>query len=204
MNIVIGITGNIGVGKTTVSDYLKEKYDFNEYTFAKPLKEIAKIMGFKNHEVYGTQEEKLQINEHWGISGRTFIQKFGTDICRELLPKAIPEMSLGRYGSPWVKLFDIYMSEQIDKNNHSPVVIGDVRFKNEASIIREHNGYIIRIVNQEHKKSESKDKENIIHHHASETEMSNIKADVTIVNDGSVFQLYQKIDMVIKNIIQST
>ena len=59
---LIALTGNINSGKTTVSEYLQNTWGFTEYTFSKPIKEIALIFGFEHHQVYGTQAQKLEIN----------------------------------------------------------------------------------------------------------------------------------------------
>lgn len=184
---LIGITGKAGAGKSTASAYLCNQYDFYNYAFAYPLKEVACVMGFKNCEIRGTQKEKLAINEFWNISGRTFMQKLGTDICRDILPKVIPNMNMGKYNSPWIRLFDIYISEQ-RKKTHVPTVVDDVRFPDEAAVIRDHGGYIIRVVKPEIKKRKA------YQMHASETEMNKIVPDYTIINDGTLAQLEDKID----------
>ena len=90
MPLIIGIAGKIGVGKTTTSDYLAQKYSFYEYSFAEPIKKIGLIFGFESHQLYGTQSQKMEVNEHWGVSARHFLQKFGTDICRDSIPQLFP------------------------------------------------------------------------------------------------------------------
>lgn len=102
---VIGFAGAIGSGKSTASSILVE-HGFTEYSFAKPLKEIAKILGFEHYEVYGTQQEKEASSKEWGISGRKFLQIFGTEICRETLPSHFPEMK-----QVWIRLFEKFVRE---------------------------------------------------------------------------------------------
>ena len=84
--MIIGISGEIGCGKTTVCKYLKNEHQFIEYNFANPLKQIGTILGFSDKELYGTQQDKLLINPLWGVSGREFMQKFGTEVVRDTLP----------------------------------------------------------------------------------------------------------------------
>jgi hypothetical protein len=185
--VILGFTGHIGSGKSTASEYLVNQYDFEKYAFALPIKNVAIAMGFSHRELYGTQEEKLSINEYWNVSGRTFMQKFGTEIGRAVLPKIIPDMNFGKYNSPWIRLFEIYVAEKNKDKTVESIVVEDVRFNNEAKVIREHGGYIIRIIRPD-------DHYSIYKNHASETEMDGITADFTIINDGSLRQLEDKID----------
>jgi hypothetical protein len=191
--LVIGITGKIGSGKTTISDYLKIKYQYRPYSFADPIKNMAKAFGFKQHELFGTQEQKLEINEHWGVSGRYFLQKLGTDIFRDIVPKIIPNLNLGESKSPWIRAFEIHMLEQKEKTN---IVIGDVRFVNEAESIQKLGGYIIKISDGSLKKDDG----SVYTKHASEIEMVNIHEDFLIYNVGTLNELYIKIDDILKSL----
>jgi hypothetical protein len=186
--IIIGITGKINSGKTTISNYLEEEYEFKQYSFADPIKNMAISFGFRHHEVFGTQEQKLEINKHWGISGRHFLQKLGTDIFRDIVPKVIPDLNLGASGSPWIRAFEIHMLEQ---NKKKDIVIGDVRFVNEAESIQKLGGCIIKICDSSLKKDDGTSK------HASETEMDNIHGNFVIYNTGTLDELYCKIDSIL-------
>ena len=76
---------------------LRVLMDYKPLTQPVPVERLnitsTERMGFTDVELYGSQKEKETINEFWGISGRTFMQKFGTEICRVELPKAIPNMN---------------------------------------------------------------------------------------------------------------
>ena len=100
---LIALTGSMNSGKTTISNYLTHTYGFTEYAFANPIKDIGLTLGFEKHQMYGTQKQKLEINQYLNISGREFLQKFGTEIGRNLLPQIIPSMQLGE--SIWIRLF---------------------------------------------------------------------------------------------------
>ena len=175
---LIALTGSIASGKSTVSDYLENIYGFTEYAFAKPLKEIGLAMGFEQHQLYGTQAQKLEINEYWNISAREFLQKFGTDICRNLLHHVLPSMEFGESKSPWVRLFEIYIDKLTKEYPNGCIVVSDLRFLDEAVAIKKLGGYIVRI----ERTSNVADTE--LYKHSSETEMSQIKADFTIYNTG--------------------
>jgi dephospho-CoA kinase len=171
-NILIGLTGKAGSGKSISANFLKRVFDMKEYVMADPLKKIGMIIGFSENEMYGTQEQKLEINTFWGISGRQFMQKFGTEICRDLVPEIIPQMS-----KIWIKLLEKFLSENTDKN----LIVSDVRFIDEVEAIRNNGGKIIEIVRPP------------IPHDEHLSENLKFNADFTVVNDGKIEELFTKL-----------
>jgi dephospho-CoA kinase len=190
-NMLIGIKGKMGAGKTTSSSILKKNYQCIEYAMAQPIKEIAKILGFTETELYGTQCQKLKPNAYWGVSAREFLQKFGTDICRDYLPTKIPQMN-----NPWIRCFEIFC-----KQNHSEnIIVSDIRFLDEANAIKKCGGIIIEIYKTPKGKNACEnvsDFETGEFHdpefHASETEMDQIKVDYIIKNDQSLEFLQEEL-----------
>ncbi len=173
--VCVGLIGQIGVGKTTTANYLKDKYNYESYAFSAPLKKACEALGFKHHELYGTQEQKMEVNEIWGVTGRKFMQIFGTEICREKLPELLHDNQIDishikleqhkqkphkqKQHKPeneaiWVKLFNKYISENLEKN----IVVEDVRFADEALAIKQNGGLLIQIYRHEnpHKQSNHK------------------------------------------------
>ena len=133
---LIGLCGRIGAGKSTLAKLLSD--DFDVYVLAHPLKQIGKILGFEEHQLWGNQEQKLERNSFWGISGREFLQKLGTDIFRDLLPQKIPNMQI-KHGI-WIDLFVKAWNESTRN-----MIVEDVRFEDEVKVIQELGGTVIWI-----------------------------------------------------------
>ncbi len=172
--MIIAFIGDIGSGKSTCGKIIEELVNsadsggFEHYSFAGPLKQIAEIFGFEKSEIYGTQEQKIQVNEFWGVSGRIFLEKLGTDIFREQLSRVLPTMTADY--SIWIKLFQKHIKTR--KSSH--FVVDDCRFVEEAAFIKENGGYIIRVVNNNNTKPQSS--------HVSAVEHKKIRPDFVIDN----------------------
>ena len=180
--MIIGITGHIGSGKTTLANFLHEK-GFVEVSFADAIKQIGLILGFSHDEMYGTQEQKLSINSDYQISGRQFLQKFGTDIGRNLVAD-ITGMKF-KYNI-WIDVCMKKCRELLSKGEN--VVISDIRFVDEAKAVKELGGIIIALSREGESHST----------HESELEIGKIKADYTFSNLGKE-QLFTKVDELLRS-----
>ena len=181
--ILIGLKGQIGAGKTTAADLLVRQFELKEYAFAEPIKQMALLLGFTRNELYGTQDQKLIPNAQWGISGRCFLQRFGTEVCGSFLPTQIPEMK-----NIWIRMFEYFI---LNNRDGKGVVVGDVRFLSESLAIRRKGGIIIEIVRATGMDTSG------CSNHRSETEQSQIDADYTIENTGTLDDLLQQLNAVI-------
>ena len=215
--LLIVFIGDIGGGKSTATDILV-KYGFKNLAFADPLKQFALSIGFTYKQIYGNQSDKQEINKIWNISGREFLQKFGTEICRNILPKTIPTMNLQNQ-SLWVGA----MEQQIQQNDY--VVISDCRFPDEAALCQKYNSILIRLKrskcpttisgqsnksntsntsnqsnqsNQSNISNQSKSPTYNEQAHLSEQFHKKIKANYTIINNGSIKDLENTILAIIK------
>jgi hypothetical protein len=184
--MLIGITGKIGSGKSTVADYLVQNYNFTEYALANPIKKIGEIFGFDKEQLYGTQEQKLEIHPYWNTNARTFMQKIGTDLFRDKLNEVFPGFC--KSSSIWIDIFKMHYTKH--KGN---IVISDIRFEDEAEAIKSLGGILIRV------EREYKNNDECISH-KSEKEMSNIKVDYPINNQAGKNELYEKLDELIKKL----
>jgi len=184
--MLLGINGEIGCGKSTAVDYISKQYGFREYMFAKPLKDIAVTLGFEQEQVFGTQAQKLEINKFWGISGRRFMQVFGSEICRDYMPRMLPDMQLNG-ATIWARLFEKYLLE----NPHCNIAVSDVRFPDECEVIKKHKGIVIRI-----ERSTVKDQP----YHLHQSEMQKICPNIVVYNNGSIDDLHRKLDLLMHRV----
>lgn len=125
---IIGLSGKIGAGKTTFSNYLQTKYEGLEpHSFAENIRQMMAI--FINRPVdrlrSATDKETMTC---MGKTVGVLLQELGTEVGRKVNPDA------------WVlSLFEYYDRET------SYWIIDDVRFPNEADFIKKMGGCVIRL-----------------------------------------------------------
>jgi hypothetical protein len=177
------IAGEAGHGKSTTSEWFVQN-DLKEESFAGPLKRFAIDIGFEHHQVYGTQEQKEEINAEWNISFRTFAQGFGTGMMRDLLKTVIPQMNLNNRNF-WARVMEIKMKK------HKKLVISDGRFPDEAQLVLDYAGRIIKV-----KTTRDLGKQKCTGEyakHSSETSINQIKPHFIIMNDGTIEDLHKMV-----------
>lgn len=127
--ILIGLTGKARSGKDTVAAYLEERYNTHTLSFAAPIKAMTcELLDITLSELEKCKDEKFS---SIGCSPRRVMQTLGTDWGRAIFGNDI-----------WIKM----LQHQIDDTPpHIPLVISDVRFENEAEMIREQGGVIWHI-----------------------------------------------------------
>jgi len=177
---LIGLTGCMGSGKSTVAAYLQTQ-GYVELSFAEPIKQIGLIFGFSRASMYGSQAEKAELHPVWGVSGRTFMQKFGTELGRDLLPSVLPSMS-----QPWLRLTTIKITQ------NPLVVVSDVRFPNEATLIRELGGEIWSLERPSFNVTPTDLHPSALH--TSETQVQSIVSQYQLYNSGTLPYLYKQVD----------
>lgn len=170
---IIAFTGKRGHGKTTAAEALMAK-GYQHINFADTLRQVV-------HLVYGVTYEEMTDPvlketplDRWPFkSPRELLQYVGTDMFRAYLPQT------------WTKCFERNIS------GYSHVVCSDLRFPNEEDCLRDLEKVedddnaivVVRVVDPK------KTRTDVASQHASETEIDKIKADVTIVNDGTIADL---------------
>jgi hypothetical protein len=142
---IIGITGRKGSGKSTFAKELGKSFAFHvPLAFADPIRSIAlAVFGSE----YKTQESKALVDAFWQerlgdewSTGRAILQRLGTDVFRNGINKNIWLWAMER------RL--MALMARVHANHPLPLVtVDDVRFANEAEMIRNLGGRIIRMVN---------------------------------------------------------
>jgi hypothetical protein len=152
---VIGITGIMYAGKTTVGKMLSLKvygHESHIFPFGASLKRRAYELGWD-----GVKDEK----------GRRLLQLLGTEICRQCIDP-----------NYWVVAWQNDNLHYIRDRKLDWVFIDDVRFLNEAKMVKDMGGHMIRIIPRGDYKADTTG----IIGHPSEEEQQNIEVDFTINN----------------------
>ena len=128
--MIIGLCGHKRAGKNLAARFFikHSKINFIERSFAYNLKKIASILTGLD-----CQSEKFKdlFLEEWGMTGRKFLQKLGTDAIRKKFHK-----------KTWIlSLFHKY-----EESNHADWIITDVRSYNEIEEIKKHGGIIVKVL----------------------------------------------------------
>lgn len=133
--VVIGLLGRAGSGKSTSAMYLENKYGAKRYSFAAPVKELAKrLWDFSDEQLYGTQEQKEAIDPRWGISPRTAMIRLG-DEARNVVDNLI-----------WVNA----CFNKILRDAPKIAVIEDTRYPNEVAAIKLHTQFDGKVIKLEY------------------------------------------------------
>lgn len=171
---VIGLTGYARSGKDTLGEYISTAFGFKRIGFADAVKDalyaLNPIIGFDS--LGEDRVEDIVEDTSWEAAKgtreiRELLQRMGTEAGREI-----------HGGRCWI---DIAKRKALAETK---VVFTDVRFDNEAEMIRnELGGTVIRIERPGIEPANS---------HASEKKISENLIDLTIINDGSINDLCEK------------
>lgn len=208
---IIGIIGFINSGKDTAAKYLVDVHGYKRDSFASALKDaVSVIFGWNRELLEGTTRESREwrdtVDEWWAtrlkiphLTPRWVLQYWGTEVCRK-----------GFHDDIWIASLENRLRQHRTEN----VVISDVRFPNEIRAIRNAGGKLIRVKRgpepdwYEDAKNMNQGEINMnwsvsmvrmknLGIHDSETAWIGSKFDALIENDGTVEELFDKIDSVI-------
>ncbi len=176
--VLIGLTGPMGGGKSTVASHLVREHGFMEYSFAAPLKDmICSMLGITEVKLEELKRSELPIlperNGQQFPTMRRALQTIGTEWGRQHIH---PEL--------WLALADLRIAAMGEWLHTDRIVISDVRFENEAEFIRQKGGVIIHI----------QPRTRGTNTHASESGLSVASTDCVLPNQGKLAQLYRTTD----------
>jgi hypothetical protein len=175
--LIIAFTGLKGSGKDTAASIIINKCTWLSLVkFADPLKSMIRALmisrGAEYHETYDYIEGDLKEEPNLFLSGittRWAMQSLGTEWGRNLM-----------HDNFWIHAAEDRIKE-LHARNITPV-FSDVRFPNEVDFIRRNNGILIKIIRPGLDQPAT---------HPSEQYIKDIKANITIVNDGTIIELEQ-------------
>ena len=169
---IIGITGAAGSGKDTVADSIvKYSDEFTKCSFAAPIKNMLKAIGLNDAQLNGGWKDV--IDERFGRTPRYMMQTLGTEWGRNAID---PEI--------WVKT--------VFYNLESYVVLSDVRFENEAEMVRG-RGILIHMAGR---------KKIIPNTHGSEVGVEFVDGDLKIYNTGTLSDLFDQVSLRMPEILK--
>jgi hypothetical protein len=191
--MIIGFGHRAQSGKDTCGQYLVDRHGYKRVAFADPLKRAAmQIFGLTEQQCYGSKANKETVDPRWGFTPRYAMQTLGEKL-RVIFGEDV-----------WVKSAEAQiLNTKIDRSmpkgeiaislDHvtysGGVVITDVRYPNEAQMIRSLGGIVVRV--------DRPSLGPLTDAHPSETSMEGFDYDDVILNDGSLEALYAQVDRII-------
>lgn len=174
--MVIGLTGLMNSGKSTVADYLVTHRDFVRLKFAQGLKEMVRALGLSDDEIEGVLKE-IPCDKLNGRTPRYAMQTLGTEWGRTHMGQDF-----------WVNLL-VQKAHRLGFGVN--IVIDDCRFPNEAvAIQRDLQGRVWKLVRGVQPMGVG---------HASEKEQAYVNADTVVYNNGTLDELLEKVEMVLSD-----
>lgn len=182
MTTYIGLVGRARSGKDTVALHLVEKNKYTRVAFADRMRDAVEAM----NPVIRLDVEGLEWTcplavglKMYGWEGlkqyspdvRGYLQRMGTEVGRDMFGEDF-----------WVEQA-LRVAGAYDK-----VVFSDVRYPNEAERIRKEGGVLWRVEREGIEKSDE---------HTSESLVETIKVDAVIKNNGTLDELFTKIDKLV-------
>jgi len=211
--MIIGICGLIGSGKDTIADYLTNFHEFRRESFANSLKDaVAHVFGWDRTMLEGrtksAREWREQVDPWWAnrlgmphLTPRWILQYWGTEVCR-----------VGFHDDMWVASLENRLRKSTDD-----IVITDCRFPNEIKAVKRIGGQVVRVTRgpepawYDDAKSMNKGASRNMNWalskhrieelgiHASETAWVGSKFDAVLDNNGTLDELYNQIEPLLKS-----
>lgn len=200
MKKIIGILGHIGSGKDTAAKFYIETQNYKKISFADALKDVLSVVfSWDRTMLEGTTAQSRNWRNipdlYWStklgfeVTPRKMLQQIGTDLFRNHLSPVI-----------WSSNVELKIL-----NSTSDIVVSDVRFEEEYNKLKELGAVFIRIDKETLPEWEpialrailgSVDDIRLLKEmgiHESEWKWMNFTVDYTIVNDGSIADLRNKL-----------
>lgn len=192
MTKLVGIGGRLAAGKDAVADHLVEKHGWIKLGMSDPLLEVAVTLDpyipYREYEdtKYGRPLENPKnirlsklvdrlgyVKAKENAEVRRFLQVLGTDVGRNMIGEDL-----------WVRKAEEAILTQMARGKN--VVITGVRFENELKMVDWNEGLLVWVDRPGQSLTAATG-------HASE-QLTSDGFDITLVNDGTLEDLYKKVD----------
>lgn len=176
--MLIGISAPKQSGKSTLAKHLESK-GFEHYSFAQPIKEALSVITGLPYDWFDNQETKeLPIAFLGNVTGRYMAQTLGSEWARNLIN---------------TDFWTIIAAQRLDSmlKSGKNIVIADVRFENEADMIRKEGGVIIHLKRTGRYFNTD---------HVSEAGIEEKENDLIIYNDSTIEALQDQVDTLLYKI----
>lgn len=152
--------------------------------FAGKLKEVATILTGVPIEMWEDNVFKdSMMSNAWGMTNREFLQRLGTEAIRNNL-----------HDNAWVNaLMADYIPITAANMIESRWIITDVRFPNEAKVIKSKGGVVVRI---------NKPMVKAVNNHVSESALDDWEFDYIVNNNGDIKELFSKAQVFMEFVMQ--
>jgi hypothetical protein len=174
--ILTGWTGKARCGKDTAVNYLRDRYGVMPAAFAYPLKSMLHVGLGLDPAKFQTTAEKEAIIPEYGVSYRHLAQTLGTDWGRQMVNERV-----------WLIPQETKIRRAIRDN--ISVAYNDMRFENEAAMIRAHGGVVIHVMSLRESGLSDKAKA-----HVSESGVKFGDHDRVLQNNGTLEEFYKQVD----------
>ena len=181
VRFIIGLAGIKYSGKDTVGGWLMSRYGFKRYAFGDCVKDVCRsVFGFSEEQLNGAFKEVK--DEYWLVEPRRVMQYVGTELFRDGIG--------GCKGLEWIGCdlwVNVVRRKIMSAGADELVVVTDVRFDNEAKMIRDLGGIVVGV-----RRMDGNVEVGVGNDHSSESQ--DFRVDYEISNNGTLDELYGKID----------
>lgn len=154
--MIISLTGNMGVGKDTMADYMVLQYGFVKISMADPFKRIAKeIYEFSDEQLWGPSSARNMDDTRYPRADGTFLsarivtQLLGSELSRLAYPETwivymqriVKKIKAGYFYSEKEGAYEMPGK----KSDYAGIIISSCRFRNETQAIKEMGGIAVRL-----------------------------------------------------------
>ena len=176
---VVALCGRRGAGKDALADAMSSRMAFVNLKFARPMKDaLALLFGFGSEDLDG--QFKDVVHQTWGVSPRTMMQWFGTDVMQHGLKSISPKVGRGFWAE---KL--IHEAHRVLEDPRNLIVISDMRFEHELCALEREFGDALVTVRVERADPERISQDE----HESESTSAHLDVDIVVRNDGTLSDL---------------